>query len=86
MYPGNGLRPAAMEFRRSAAAAAVWYCKMNEASAAVSLGGLLERWSHGDRDALNALLTQLYRDVHAIAVRQLRDERHLTIQPTALVH
>jgi RNA polymerase sigma factor (TIGR02999 family) len=86
MYPGNGLRRVAIEFRRSASAAAVWYCKMNEAPAAVSLAGLLERWSHGDREALNTLLTQLYRDVHAIAVRQLRDERHLTIQPTALVH
>jgi RNA polymerase sigma factor (TIGR02999 family) len=59
---------------------------MNEPSASLALGGLLERWSQGDPDALNALLSQLYRDVHAIAVRQLRDERHLTIQPTALVH
>ncbi len=47
---------------------------------------LLTRWSNGDRQALDQLLTHLYRDIHAIAVRQLRSERHLTIRPTALVH
>jgi len=47
---------------------------------------LLTRWSNGDRQALDELLTHLYRDIHAIAVRQLRSERHLTIRPTALVH
>jgi RNA polymerase sigma factor (TIGR02999 family) len=60
--------------------------KNEEPAASAPLASLLERWSHGDRDALNLLLSQLYRDVHAIAVRQLRDERHLTLQPTALVH
>jgi RNA polymerase sigma factor (TIGR02999 family) len=47
---------------------------------------LLERWSRGDRAALNALLPELYTEIHAIAVRQLRHERQLTICPTALVH
>jgi len=47
---------------------------------------LFERWSGGDRRALEDLLAHLYRDIHAIAVRQLRDEHHLTIRPTALVH
>lgn len=47
---------------------------------------LLAQWSGGDRQALDQLLTHLYRDIHAIAVRQLRDERQLTIRPTALVH
>lgn len=32
------------------------------------------------------MLTYLYRDIHAIAVRELRSQRQLTINPTALVH
>jgi RNA polymerase sigma factor (TIGR02999 family) len=55
-------------------------------SADVLLQGLLERWSQGDRDALDQLLTHLYRDIHAIAVRQLNQERHSSLRPTALVH
>lgn len=47
---------------------------------------LLARWSSGDPQALDQLVTELYRDIHAIAVRELRHERHLTIRPTALVH
>lgn len=47
---------------------------------------LLARWSKGDPGALDQLVTQLYQDIHAIAVRQLRHERQLTIRPTALVH
>jgi len=47
---------------------------------------LLARWSAGDPQARDQLLTQLYHDIHAIAVRELRSERHLTIRPTALVH
>jgi RNA polymerase sigma factor (TIGR02999 family) len=50
------------------------------------LQGLLERWSHGDRDALDELLTHFYRDIHAIAVRQLHQERSSSLRPTALVH
>jgi RNA polymerase sigma factor (TIGR02999 family) len=59
---------------------------MNDASATASLAVLLERWSRGDREALGDLLTQLYQEVHGIAVGQLRAERHVTLQPTALVH
>jgi RNA polymerase sigma-70 factor, ECF subfamily len=47
---------------------------------------LFERWAGGDRQALDDLLAHLYRDIHAIAVRQLRSERALTIRPTALVN
>lgn len=47
---------------------------------------LFARWSSGEREALDELLTHLYRDIHAIAVRQLRSERQLTIRATALVH
>jgi RNA polymerase sigma factor (TIGR02999 family) len=50
------------------------------------IAALLERWSSGDRQALDQLLTHLYGDIHAIAVRALRHERQLTIRPTALVH
>jgi RNA polymerase sigma factor (TIGR02999 family) len=50
------------------------------------IAGLLQRWSQGDKEALDQLLTLLYRDVHAIAVRELRNERQLTIRPTALVN
>jgi RNA polymerase sigma factor (TIGR02999 family) len=47
---------------------------------------LLVQWAGGDRKAFDELLTYLYRDIHAIAVRALRSERQLTINPTALVH
>jgi RNA polymerase sigma factor (TIGR02999 family) len=50
------------------------------------VAGLLQRWSQGDKEALDQLLTHLYRDIHAIAVRELRHERQLTIRPTALVN
>jgi RNA polymerase sigma factor (TIGR02999 family) len=52
----------------------------------MALQALLERWSCGDRAALDQLLTHLYADIHAIAVRQLHGERHSTLRPTALVH
>ena len=54
--------------------------------ATASLDALLQRWGEGDIEALKAILPALYGEIHAIAVRQLRHERHLTIQPTALVH
>ena len=59
---------------------------MESTSANAALQTLLERWSRGDRDALDQLLTHLYRDIHAIAVRQLHQERHSSLRPTALVH
>jgi len=59
---------------------------MNDNTASSALTVLLDRWAGGDREALDALLAQLYGEVHAIAVKQLRSERHLTIQPTALVN
>jgi RNA polymerase sigma factor (TIGR02999 family) len=50
------------------------------------IAALLQRWSKGDKEALDQLATHLYRDIHAIAVRELRNERQLTIRPTALVN
>jgi RNA polymerase sigma factor (TIGR02999 family) len=52
----------------------------------IDLGALLAQCSAGDREAFGEIFTHLYKDIHAIAVRELRGERHLTIQPTALVH
>ncbi len=52
----------------------------------LGLASLLERWSNGEKDAYDQLLTHLYGDIHAIAVRQLHRERYLTMRPTALVH
>jgi RNA polymerase sigma-70 factor, ECF subfamily len=48
---------------------------------------LLVRWTHGDRDALDALMPVVYAELRAIANGYLRRERtgH-TLQPTALVH
>src|ERR1700683_4026941 len=61
---------------------------MTDSSESDSLGitALLERWSKGEKDACDQLLTHLYGDIHAIAVRQLHREHYLTIRPTALVH
>jgi RNA polymerase sigma-70 factor, ECF subfamily len=50
------------------------------------LAALLERWSKGEKAAYDQLLTHLYGDIHAIAVRHLHRQRYLTIRPTALVH
>jgi RNA polymerase sigma factor (TIGR02999 family) len=50
------------------------------------LTSLLAQCSEGDRQAFGEVFAHLYRDIHAIAVRELRGERHLTIRPTALVH
>jgi len=47
---------------------------------------LFARWSSGDHKAVDDLIAHLYRDIHAIAVRELRSERRLTIRPTALVN
>ncbi len=59
---------------------------MTEAEDSSDIAVLIAQWSSGDRKALDQLLAHLYRDVHAIAVRQLRSERRVTIRPTALVH
>ena len=51
-----------------------------------ALPNLLERWSRGDHVAFDALLTELYAEMHGIAAKVLRHERQLTLQPTELVH
>jgi RNA polymerase sigma-70 factor, ECF subfamily len=59
---------------------------MNSVSDVAATAALFARWSSGDRRAVDDLVAHLYRDIHAIAVRELRSERRLTIRPTALVH
>jgi RNA polymerase sigma-70 factor, ECF subfamily len=59
---------------------------MSEGPDASRTSALFTRWASGDRRALDELLAHLYQDIHAIAVRELRSERRLTIRPTALVH
>ncbi len=50
------------------------------------MDALLGRCSSGDRQAFDQLYSLFYQDIRAIAVRELRNERHATIRPTALVH
>ena len=48
---------------------------------------LLEKWSHGDEEALNQLLPLVYDELHRLAGAYLRRERRdHTLQPTALVN
>jgi RNA polymerase sigma factor (TIGR02999 family) len=49
--------------------------------------GLLKAWSAGDQAALGRLTDLVYEELHRIARRYRRDERHeFTLQTTALVH
>jgi RNA polymerase sigma factor (TIGR02999 family) len=48
---------------------------------------LLDRWGQGDREAFEALLPLVYKELRHLAARHLRQERRgHTLQPTALVH
>lgn len=48
---------------------------------------LLQRWKHGDAEALEHLLPLVYEQLHAIAKGYMRRERDdHTLQPTALVN
>jgi RNA polymerase sigma factor (TIGR02999 family) len=48
---------------------------------------LLDRWSGGDPEALNALVPYVYEELRVLAEHHLRNERDgHTLQPTALVH
>jgi RNA polymerase sigma factor (TIGR02999 family) len=49
--------------------------------------GLLDRWSKGDAQALEALVPLVYEELRRLAAHYLRQERAAhTLQPTALVH
>lgn len=47
---------------------------------------LLQRWSQGDRAALDALTPKVYAELRSLARRALRHERDSTLQTTALVN
>jgi RNA polymerase sigma factor (TIGR02999 family) len=48
---------------------------------------LLQKWSSGDQESLQALLVVAYRELHSLAQHHLRGERSdHTLQSTALVH
>ena len=47
---------------------------------------LLQQWGHGDAEAFDRLVPEVYPELHAMAVRYVRRERSGTIQATALVH
>jgi len=48
---------------------------------------LLERWSNGEEEARDELMTRVYDELHRLAVNYLRRERREhTLQPTALVN
>ena len=47
---------------------------------------LLLQWNTGDQDVQAALIEHIYSELNAIAARQLRNERHVDLQPNALVH
>jgi RNA polymerase sigma factor (TIGR02999 family) len=50
------------------------------------VAALLLQCSEGEREAFKEAFAHLYEDVHALARRELRGERALTLRPTALVH
>jgi RNA polymerase sigma-70 factor (ECF subfamily) len=54
--------------------------------AVLDFDSLLSNFAQGDRQAFGEVFAHLYSDIHDIAVRELRGERQITIQPTALVH
>ena len=51
------------------------------------LTSLFARMRHGDAEAVNAVMSTLYAELHRLAARQMRGEgRRHTLQPTALVN
>lgn len=50
------------------------------------LTALLRSWSDGDERAFDQLLPIVYDELHRMALRYLAGERHVSLQPTALVN
>jgi RNA polymerase sigma factor (TIGR02999 family) len=57
-----------------------------DATGARDVTALLLAWEGGDPEALERLLPLVYDELRRIGERQLRGERGLTLQPTAVVH
>lgn len=56
-------------------------------SASEEITAMLQAWNDGNREALDALVPLVYRELHAQAHRYLRGERaNHTLQTTALIH
>lgn len=53
---------------------------------ALEITNLLLRWQAGDREAESALVSNVYPYLRALANKQLRDARSMTLQPTELAH
>lgn len=47
---------------------------------------LLQQWGHGDAEAFERLIPEVYPELHAMAARYVRREQPGTIQATVLVH
>src|SRR5262245_1038281 len=47
---------------------------------------LLQKWSDGDRQALEQLTPQVYRELRRLAARYMADERHQSLQATGLIN
>lgn len=59
----------------------------SEPAGSSEITGLLERWSSGDRGALEQLMPMVYAHLHRLANRAMHGERRdHTLQATALVH
>jgi len=58
-----------------------------ETGVSKNLTDLLVRWGDGSREAFDALVPQVYGELHRVARNRLRSERNgHTLQPTALTH
>lgn len=51
-----------------------------------NLTQILSRWGHGDAEALDHLMPEVYSELHAMAGRYLSGGRSGTLQATVLVH
>jgi RNA polymerase sigma factor (TIGR02999 family) len=47
---------------------------------------VLQAWSHGDAEALDKLMTEVYPELRSMASRYVAGERSGTVQATSLVH
>jgi RNA polymerase sigma factor (TIGR02999 family) len=80
-----GLRQPAVGLILTASLQPTWGGMEDQKAADVT--ELLAEWAGGNPDALERLVPLVYRELRAIAARQLRRERgDHTLQPTALVH
>jgi RNA polymerase sigma factor (TIGR02999 family) len=57
------------------------------AGSSKQISEILLQWQHGDRNALEAILPLVYKELHTLAQRQLKQHRsQCTLQTTALIN